>query len=51
MSLKSRDKDEWSEFNLGRQGQVNIVKASCLYTLLVTQHRLTSRLPVRALLN
>lgn len=35
MSLKSLDDDERSKFNLGRQGNVNIISESGLYTLIL----------------
>ncbi|EFH5041744.1 DNA-binding protein [Escherichia coli] len=35
MSLKSLDEDERSKFNLGRQGEVNIVNESGMYTLVL----------------
>ncbi|ECD2968472.1 hypothetical protein EXQ18_09635 [Salmonella enterica subsp. enterica] len=35
MSLKSLDEDERSKFNLGRQGEANIINESGLYTLIL----------------
>lgn len=35
MSLKSLDEDERSKFNLGRQGKVNIINESGLFTLIL----------------